>query len=105
MLDQHQLEACRDYKEWDSSNKSEAQQILSSETSFAFITVFLTVYQYLSHMAGITVKLQKSSLDIIDAHNFIEEVKHAYQHERENIDKDDGYGRNFQMAVTMAEKV
>ena len=49
---------------WDSASRTEAQQIMASITSFEFIVV----YQFLSHLAGITVKLQKSVLDIIQAH-------------------------------------
>jgi len=33
---------------------------------FEFIVTFLTVYQTLSHLAGMTVKLQSTTLDISD---------------------------------------
>ena len=46
------------YSDWDCANRSEAQQILTSITTFDFIVVFLVMYQYLSHMTGLTVKLQ-----------------------------------------------
>ena len=46
------------YDDWDSTSRSDAQQILASITSFEFIAGFLTVYQFLSHLSGITVKLQ-----------------------------------------------
>ena len=62
------------YADWDTVNRTEAQQILASITTFAFIVSFTCLYQYLSHLAGITVKLQKRSLDIIDAHSLIAEV-------------------------------
>ena len=57
------------YGDWDAANTSEAQQI--SITTFEFIIVFLTIYQYLSHLSGITVKLQKRALDIIEAYEMI----------------------------------
>ena len=47
---------------------------------------FTCVYQYLSHLAGITVKLQKRSLDIIDAHELIAEVTATYVGERNDVD-------------------
>ncbi|CAH1233169.1 Hypp621 [Branchiostoma lanceolatum] len=45
------------YADWDTGNRSDAHQILKSITSYQFIVVFLVVYQYLSHLAGITVRL------------------------------------------------
>ena len=43
------------YADWDPVNLNEAQQILASITSFEFIFVFMTMYQYLAHLAGISV--------------------------------------------------
>ena len=43
------------YADWDPANRHEAQQIFASITSFEFIVVFMTMYQYLAHLAGITV--------------------------------------------------
>ncbi len=59
------------YADWDSASRSDAQQILASITTFEFIVVFLTMYQFLSHLAGITVKLQKTALHIVEAHEMI----------------------------------
>ena len=59
------------YSDWDTANRSEAQQILASITSFEFIVVFMVVYQYLSHMSGITIQLQSTTLDIIEAHSMV----------------------------------
>ena len=50
------------FADWDSASQSDALKILASVTSFEFIVIFMTVYQYLSHLAGITVKLQKKEL-------------------------------------------
>ena len=61
------------FADWDTSSRSVAQQTLASITTFEFITVFLTIYQYLSHLAGITVKLQKPALDIVEAYEQINE--------------------------------
>ena len=62
------------YADWDTSSCSDAQQLLAAITNFKFIVVFLTVYQYLSHLAGITVKLQRRTLDIIEAYEEISEI-------------------------------
>ena len=51
--------------------RSDAQSILNSITSFPFIVMFLTVYQFLSHLSGVTVQLQSSSLDIIKAYSMV----------------------------------
>ena len=56
------LPKCGDlYADWDPVNHNEARQILASIMSFKFIVVFMTMYQYLAHLAGITVKLQRAS--------------------------------------------
>jgi len=72
--------------DWDTASRSDAQQLLASITNFEFIVVFLTVYQYLSHLVGITVKLQKQALDILEACNEIVEISRVYKTERKNID-------------------
>lgn len=91
------------YADWDSVNRTEAQQILASITSFTFIISFLTVYQYLSHLAGITVKLQREALDIVEAHQLIAAVTTTYKEERRNVDS--GFGAIYSHSVRMAEAV
>ena len=56
------------YDDWDLANHTEAQKILASITSLPFIIGFLTIYQYLSHLAGLTVTLQRETCDIMEAH-------------------------------------
>ena len=46
------------YGDWDGESCCEAEQLLESITQFDFIIIFLLVHIYLSHLAGITVKLQ-----------------------------------------------
>jgi len=48
-------------------------------TDFEFIIVFLITYQFLSHLSGITIKLQSVTLDIVDAYQKINEAKHYYE--------------------------
>ena len=73
------------YADLDSASRSDAQQLLACVTSFEVIFVFLTVYQFLSHLAGITIKLQKEAIDIFEAHEIITEISKIYTRERENI--------------------
>ncbi|ELT93264.1 hypothetical protein CAPTEDRAFT_211967 [Capitella teleta] len=60
---------------WEAKYKAEANSLLNAITNFEFIVVFLIVYNFLSHLEGITVKLQSSSLDIIEAFNAIDKIK------------------------------
>ena len=55
------------YSDWNTSSRSDSQQHLSR---FNFIIVFLTIYQteYLSRLSGVTVQLQSTTLDILEAH-------------------------------------
>ena len=85
------------------SSPGEAQQIVTSITSFSFIATFMAVYQYLSHLSGITVKLQKTSLDIIKAHELVNEVNAVYKEERRDVDA--GFSKIFQQSIRLAERV
>ena len=91
------------FADWDTSSRSDAQQTLASITTFEFITVFLTIYQYLSHLAGITVKLQRRTLDIVEAYEQIEEVSKIFRDERLNIDS--GFSKIYDHAIRIAEKI
>ncbi len=44
------------------------------------------MYQFLSHLAGITVKLQKTALDIVEADEMITDISQMYKREHEDID-------------------
>ena len=66
------------YADWDPANHNDAQQILASITSFKFVVVFIKMYQYLAHLAGITLKLQRAAVFIVEAHNMITEVGSFY---------------------------
>ena len=57
--------------DWDSQCRGEASGLLTGITTFEFIMVFWTVYQLLSHLHGVTVKLQGKSIDIIHAHQMV----------------------------------
>ena len=61
------------------------------------------MYQYLAHLAGITVKLQRATVDIVEAHEMITEVGSFYQKEREDCGTN--VSRIYNESVSMAEKV
>lgn len=65
-----------DYQDavWDPKSKGDAIAMLGSLTSFDFIVSFLVLYEFLSHMSGITVKLQGQSVDIIKAYQEVLEI-------------------------------
>ena len=71
---------------WDSKSKTDASGLLTGLTYFGFIVAFLIAYQWLSHLEGITVKLQSSSLDFIEAHDMVKELKGVYAELRSTID-------------------
>lgn len=91
------------FGDWDTSSRSDVQQTLASITTFEFITVFLTIYQYLSHLAGITVKLQKRAFDIVEAYQQIKEVSKTFEDEQKNVNS--GFGKIYDHAVRTAEKI
>ncbi|XP_041362805.1 52 kDa repressor of the inhibitor of the protein kinase-like [Gigantopelta aegis] len=92
------------YWDWKTQTRSDAQKLLTGITSFGFIIVFLTVYQYLSHLSGLTVQLQSSSLDIIHAYNAVNDIKDIYKKERHDVDSN-FESVIFKQAERMAAKV
>ena len=52
-------------------NQREACGLLAAITSFDFIISFMTIYQFLFHLEGITVKIQSTSLDILKAYDMV----------------------------------
>ena len=62
---------------WDRKSKDDVGALLGNLTSFDFIVSFLVLYEFLSHLSGITVKLQGRTIDIIKAYH---EVRlHSYK--------------------------
>lgn len=84
----HGSQLSADFKDikWDVDSKSQANSLLHTLTDFEFIVVFIVAYQFLSHLAGITVKLQSRVLDVVEAYRKIDEVKQFYKEIRKNID-------------------
>lgn len=63
----------------------------------------MIIYQYLSHLAGITVKLQSSTMDILEAYQQIEEVKRFYRGLRMDIETD--FNQVYKQSERMAAAV
>ena len=85
---------------WDSDSKTTANSLLHAITTFEFIISFLIIYQYLSHLAGITVKLQSSTLE---AFQQIDEVKRFYRKLRDTIQEN--FSKVYQQAERMGVSV
>ena len=88
---------------WDTDSKSTANSLLHAVTNFQFLVVFLIVYQGLSHLSGITVKLQSTTLDIIEAFQQIEEIKQCYKEIRKDVDAH--FHKIYLQAVRMAAAI
>ncbi|XP_065664616.1 52 kDa repressor of the inhibitor of the protein kinase-like [Hydra vulgaris] len=88
---------------WDTTSRDNANSLLKSLTSFDFIISFLTMHQFLSHLEGITVKLQGRTVDIIMAYHEIAEVKSVYKDILRNMDEE--FSRVYTQAERMARSV
>ena len=63
----------------------------------------MTIYQYLSHLSGITTKLQSKAVDIVKAHNMISEIVRTYNSERANVES--SFSQIYKVSSDMAKKV
>lgn len=57
----------------------------------------------MSHLAGITYKLQRTALDIVEAYEMITEITKLYQVERKNVDS--SFAPVYDQSIRMAEKI
>ena len=69
----HREQYSKDFADakWDIKSKREACGLLAGISSFDFIISFMTIYQFLSYLEGITVKIQSTSLDIMKAYDMV----------------------------------
>ena len=65
--------------------------------------MFVTIYQYLSHLSCITMKLQSKAVDIVKAHNMISEIVRTYNSERANVES--SFSQIYKVSSDMAKKV
>ena len=63
----------------------------------------MTIYQYLSHLSGITMKLQSKAVDIVKAHNMIFIIVRTYNNERANVES--SFSQIYKVSSDMAKKV
>ena len=88
---------------WNSKARSDASCLLAGICNFEFIITFLTAYQFLSHLSGITVKLQSGTAGIIDAFMEVEEIKNVYAELRCNVNTH--FNKIFEQAKRMSDVV
>ena len=88
---------------WLGKYRAEANSLLSGLVKFDLIATLLTVYQVLSHLAGIAIKLQSTSLDTVQAYRMVEDVKDTYKTLRESIETD--FSTSYEQAFRMAAAV
>ena len=77
--------------------------MLHAVPAFEFIIGFLIIYQYLSHLAGISVKLQSTTLDILQAFQEVDKVKHFYKRTGESIQE--GFIKIYEQAERLGTAV
>lgn len=73
----------------------------SLRVPIGFIICFMTKYQYLHHLAGLTIKLQSKTKDIIQAYKMIGDVQNVYSSERDSVENtfnDCIFGKAVQIA-------
>ncbi|RMX54995.1 hypothetical protein pdam_00025591, partial [Pocillopora damicornis] len=58
-------------------DKTDASGLLKAITDFDFIVTFICAYSCLSHMSGLTVKLQKKTNDIFKAFSMVTEPQES----------------------------
>ena len=88
---------------WQTKTRTDASGLLKAITDFDFIVTFICAYSCLSHMSGLTVKLQKKTNDIFKAFSMVTEVKATYKRLRAILPTH--FDEIYDQAVTMAEKV
>ena len=88
---------------WEGKYRTAASELLGGVEQFEFIITFVTVYEYMSRLEGITVKLQSTSLDIIETSGLVVEVKGVYKRPRETVDSD--FAMIYNRAVRIFDKV
>ena len=97
------LSADFQFATWDHVSRDVATSLLNAITEYDFIVGFLTVYQFLSHLHGITLKLQSTSLDIVKAFEEIDAINSLYKAIRGRIAAE--FHKVYQQAERMAESI
>ena len=88
---------------WQAKTRTDASALPKAITDFDFIVTYIIAYSLLSHMTGLTVKLQKKTNDIYKAFAMVSEVKTTYRNIRNNFRAH--FDAIYDLAVEMAENV
>lgn len=83
--------------------QTDASALLKAITDFDFIITYIIAYSLLSHMTGLTVKLQKETNVIYKVFAMVSEVKTTYRNMRTNFGAH--FDAGYDLAVEMVEKV
>ena len=73
-------------KQWDAENRTRSLGLLTSIVTFEFRFAFVVARHVFQYLEDITISLQSSSKDIIEAYNDVEVVKAQLQKVRREID-------------------
>ena len=82
------LEEIKDSRhEWTRDSISDAHSLYNSLSRFPFIVSLVITKDLLAFCKGISVKLQSRSIDIVKAHNEVEEVLATLKETRDDVDQ------------------
>lgn len=95
-----QFHECRQAK-----TRTYASALLKAITDFHFIVTYIVAYSLLSHMTGLTVKLQKKTNDIYKAFAMVSEVKTTYKYKNIGTNFRAHFDAIYDLAVEIAENV
>lgn len=96
------LEEIKDSRdEWTRDSISDANSLYNSLSRFPFIVSLVITKDLLAFCKGISVKLQSRSIDIVKAHNEVEEVLATLKETRDDVDNfhDHMYSEALQLAA------
>ncbi|KAK3735537.1 hypothetical protein QZH41_005014 [Actinostola sp. cb2023] len=100
----HYDECPDQYKDgWSPSSRKDASGLLQAITTYDFIITFVCAHITLSHMTGLTVKLQKKTNDIFKEFTMVSDIQNTYQDLRNDIDGH--FGEVYDVAVDMAASI
>ena len=88
---------------WQAKTRMDASALLKAITDFDFIVTYTIAHSLLSHMTGLTIKLQKKTNDIYKAFAMVSEVKTTYRNIRTNFRAH--FDAIYDLDVEMAENV
>ena len=74
-------------REWNPDSVNDARSYLMAITSFEFIAALHTTKSILSYIEPISISLQGNSQDVINAIVQVQDVIHALQEKRDNVDQ------------------